>query len=62
MSNKPNFRNHLGEISNLITDMTIKGASTNELRVVINYSVAILDLEKLWVESDIEDLFDKYQS
>lgn len=36
----------MGEVSNLITDMTIKGASTSELTRAVRHSMVVIDSEK----------------
>lgn len=58
----------LGDLSNLITDMTSKGATIDELRKVIVCSTLVLDADKFGWDCkvilntyDIEDLKKKYQ-
>lgn len=41
-----NTQNEMGRISNLITDMTIKGASTDELAKAVRHSMVVIDAEK----------------
>ena len=41
-----NTNNEMGRISNLITDMTIKGASTDELARAVRHSMVVIDAEK----------------
>ena len=36
----------MGKVSNLITDMTIKGASTTELAAAVRHSMVVIDAEK----------------
>lgn len=58
----------MGNISNLITDMTIKGASTNELTRAVRHSMVVIDAEKHGldyrqsaIDNDIASLKKKYQ-
>lgn len=58
----------MGEVSNLITDMTIKGASTSELTRAVRHSMVVIDSEKHqldWKQSAIDNgipaLRKKYQ-
>ena len=58
----------MGVISNLITDMTIKGASEKELADAVKHSMVVIDAEKHnydWVKSEkqfnIDALKEKYQ-
>lgn len=58
----------MGIVSNLITDMTIKGASVNEIEPVVKYSMVIIDAEKHnlnWKQAqkdfNIEGLKKRYQ-
>lgn len=39
-------QNQMGKISNLITDMTIKGANTDELARAVRHSMVVIDAEK----------------
>lgn len=41
-----NTQNEMGQISNLITDMTIKGATPDELARAVRHSMVIIDAEK----------------
>lgn len=41
-----NTQNEMGRISNLITDMTIKGANNEELARAIRHSMVVIDAEK----------------
>jgi hypothetical protein len=58
----------MGLVSNLITDMTIKGASADELARAVRHSMVVIDAEKHhldWKESakanGISSLMEKYQ-
>lgn len=37
---------HMGKVSNLITDMTIRGANTDELARAVKHSMVVIDAEK----------------
>jgi len=59
----------MGMVSNLITDMTIKGATTEELARAVRHSMVVIDAEKHklnWKQSAIDNgipaLMKKYQS
>jgi hypothetical protein len=59
----------MGEVSNLITDMTIRGASDDELARAVRHSMVVIDAEKHnlnWKQSEIDNgikaLKQKYQS
>lgn len=41
-----NTQNEMGKISNLITDMTLKGATTDELARAVRHSMVVIDAEK----------------
>ena len=43
---KANTQKEMGVISNLITDMTLKGASTEELTRAVKHSMVVIDAEK----------------
>lgn len=43
---KKNTQNEMGRISNLITDMTLKGATTDELEKAVKHSMVVIDAEK----------------
>jgi hypothetical protein len=48
----------MGHISNLITDMTIQGASTSELAQAVRHSMVVIDAEKHnldWKQSEINN-------
>ena len=58
----------MGDISNLITDMTIKGAAPNELARAVRHSMVVIDAEKHGLnykqsalDNGIKDLKTKYQ-
>ena len=58
----------MGVISNLITDMTIKGASDSEMARAVKHSMVVIDAEKHMLdwqrsekENDIDSLKRKYQ-
>lgn len=59
----------MGIASNLITDMTIKGASASELARAVKYSMVVIDAPKhkldwqqCYSDCDIQTLKDRYQS
>lgn len=59
---------HMGEISNLITDMTIGAASTDELARAVRHSMVVIDAEKhkldykqSAIDHNIKQLKEKYQ-
>ena len=59
----------MGEVSNLITDMTIKGATAPEIARAVRHSMVVIDAEKWnlnhkqsFVDNGIKQLKDKYQS
>ena len=43
---KPGKQRKMGEVSNLITDMTIKGASESEIARAVKHSMVVIDSEK----------------
>lgn len=58
----------MGEVSNLITDMTIKGANTNEIARAVRHSMVVIDSEKhnldyrqSYIDHGIAALSEKYQ-
>lgn len=58
----------MGDVSNLITDMTIKGASTDEIARAVKHSMVVIDAEKhklnyrqSAIDNGIADLKKKYQ-
>ena len=63
-----NTQAEMGKISNLITDMTIHGASTPELARAVKHSMVVIDAEKQNLnhkqscnDNNIRDLEEKYQ-
>jgi len=42
----PNKQLEMGKVSNLITDMTIKGATQNEIAKAVKHSMVVIDAEK----------------
>lgn len=63
-----NTQIEMGKISNLITDMTLRGADTDELARAVKHSMVVIDAEKhkldyrtSYVDNDIESLKKKYQ-
>ena len=64
-----NTQNEMGKISNLITDMTLKGASEDELARAVRHSMVVidaakhkLDYKKSEADNGIASLKKKYQS
>lgn len=62
-------QNQMGKITNLIADMTIKGASTEELARAVKHSMVVIDAEKhelnykqSAIDNGINQLKAKYQS
>lgn len=60
--------NEMGKVSNLITDMTIKGATSDELARAVRHSMVVIDAEKhklnykqSFIDNGIADLYKKYQ-
>jgi DNA-binding CsgD family transcriptional regulator len=58
----------MGEVSNLITDMTIKGANHSEIARAVRHSMVVIDAEKhklnhkqSYIDNGIEQLRVKYQ-
>lgn len=63
-----NTQNEMGRISNLISDMTLKGADDNELAAAVRHSMVVIDAEKhkldykqSEVDNNIASLKKKYQ-
>lgn len=59
----------MGKVSNLITDMTIKGATPDELARAVRHSMVVIDAEKhklnykqSFVDNGIAELYKKYQN
>ena len=60
--------NEMGRVSNLITDMTLMGATTDELEKAVKHSMVVIDAEKhkldykqSEIDNDIKYLKEKYQ-
>jgi hypothetical protein len=58
----------MGDVSNLITDMTIKGADPDELAAAVRHSMVVIDAEKhhlnykqSYIDNGIASLKEKYQ-
>jgi DNA-binding CsgD family transcriptional regulator len=58
----------MGDVSNLITDMTIRGANNDELARAVRHSMVVIDAEKhnlnykqSYIDNGIADLKKKYQ-
>lgn len=65
---KKQKQTEMGKVSNLITDMTIKGATSDELERAVRHSMVVIDAEKHklnWRQSEIDNgisaLKKKYQ-
>lgn len=63
-----NKQNEMGKISNLITDMTIRGANDNEIARAVRHSMVVIDAEKhglnykqSFLDNGIPELKVKYQ-
>ena len=61
-------QSEMGKVSNLITDMTIKGANTNEIARAVRHSMVVIDAEKhnlnykqSAIDNGISQLKQKYQ-
>ena len=61
-------QDEMGKVSNLITDMTIKGADEHEIARAVKHSMVIIDAEKhhydwrrSYKENEIAELYKKYQ-
>lgn len=59
----------MGEVSNLITDMTIKGANVDEIARAVRHSMVVIDSEKhnlnyrqSYIDNGIAALAEKYQN
>lgn len=64
-----NTQTEMGIISNLVTDMTLKGANTDELAAAVRHSMVVIDAEKhkldykqSALDNNISALKKKYQS
>lgn len=69
MKRMTNTQTEMGQISNLITDMTIKKASTDEIVRAVKHSMVVIDAEKhglnykqSYLDHNIKDLKAKYQT
>ena len=67
MTNKQK-QNEMGKVSNLITDMTIKGANDDEITRAVKHSMVVIDAEKhnldykrSYIDNGIAELKVKYQ-
>ena len=65
---KAQTQREMGIISNLITDMTMKGANQDELAAAVRHSMVVIDAHKhkldytrSYIDNNIEDLKRKYQ-
>ena len=65
---KQNKQNQMGQVSNLITDMTIKGAAPEEIARAVKHSMVVIDAEKhklnyqqSYTDNGIKALKIKYQ-
>lgn len=63
-----NTQNEMGRISNLITDMTLKGANDDELARAVRHSMVVIDAEKhkldyrqSYIDNGIDSLKKEYQ-
>jgi len=63
-----NTQTEMGKISNLITDMTLKGATEDELAKAVRHSMVVIDAEKhilnykkSEIDNDIASLKNRYQ-
>lgn len=63
-----NKQMEMGKVSNLITDMTIKGATHDEIARAVRHSMVVIDAEKhklnyeqSFIDNDIAGLKEKYQ-
>ena len=68
MLTKSSTQNEMGRISNLITDMTLKGATQDELARAVRHSMVVIDAAKHHlnykqseIDNDIPSLRKKYQ-
>lgn len=59
----------MGDVSNLITDMSVKGASMDEIAAAVRHSMVVIDAEKhnlnyrqSAIDNGIQSLKDKYQN
>ncbi len=68
MKKMQNTQNEMGVVSNLIMDMTLKGATEDELAKAVRHSMVVIDAEKhnlnykqSEIDNDIKELKQKYQ-
>lgn len=68
LMSKENTQKQMGIVSNLITDMTLKGASEDELARAVRHSMVVIDAEKhkldykqSFSDNRIDELIDIYQ-
>ena len=68
MKKMTNTQTEMGIISNLITDMTLKGASNSEIARAVRHSMVVIDAEKhglnhkqSYIDNGIKSLKEKYQ-
>jgi DNA-binding CsgD family transcriptional regulator len=68
MKRMTNTQTEMGKISNLITDMSLKGASSSEIARAVKHSMVVIDAEKhglnyklSYNDNGIKQLKDKYQ-
>lgn len=68
MTNKKQTGSEMGKITNLISDMSIKGASMDEITRAVRHSMVVIDAEKhrldymqSYADNDIASLKRKYQ-
>lgn len=59
----------MGEVSNLITDMTLQGATSSEIARAVRHSMVVIDSVKhkldytqSYIDNNIQELKDKYQN
>lgn len=66
---KQTMQTRMGEVSNLITDMTIKGANMDEIAAAVRHSMVVIDAEKhhlnfkqSYIDNGIAGLAARYQN
>lgn len=69
MMSKSYTQKQMGRVSNLITDMTLQGASESEIERAVKHSMVVidankhnLDYKKSEIDNDIKSLRDRYQT
>ena len=55
-----NMLTHIGDTSNLIVDMTMNGATLEEIERVTSYSLKVIDLKISYRDLGIEELMQEY--